>query len=78
MSEHLLEILLEYRSHPNAFVRQSTLCGITIILSTLPSMNCPVSINEWLQGMYQQLVYLCLYHSLQVLLLMIVIVTADH
>jgi len=51
MSEHLLELLLQYKSHSSAFVRQSTLCGISIIVST-SSMDCHVLIREWLQGIY--------------------------
>lgn len=50
MSEHLLELLLEYRSHPSAFIRQSALCGVTIVLSVSSTVKCPSTISEWLQG----------------------------
>ena len=51
MSEHLLEVALEYRSHPSAFIRQSTLRSIAIILSTSAMLHSPaVSIREWLEG----------------------------
>ena len=55
MSEHLLELLLEYRSHSSSFVRQSILCGITIVLSSLTYR--PASIAEWLQGAHYMINY---------------------
>lgn len=51
MCEHLLELLLEHRSHSSAFVRQSTLCGFVIIMSTSPPTDHPVTaLVDWLQG----------------------------
>ncbi|XP_065900097.1 telomere length regulation protein TEL2 homolog isoform X2 [Dysidea avara] len=50
MSEHLLEVLLQYRSHSNAFVRQSTLRSLSIIIAIhQPVTIVSTTVSQWLQ-----------------------------